>query len=47
MTRYATIPFKYDIENQEQHHKTQSFQDEYRMFLTKYGIEYDERYIWD
>lgn len=22
-------------------------QDEYRAFLKKYGIEYDERYVWD
>ncbi|MGE9268336.1 MAG: IS200/IS605 family transposase [Verrucomicrobiales bacterium] len=35
------------IENQEEHHRTQSFQDEYRAFLTKYGIGYDERYVWD
>jgi REP element-mobilizing transposase RayT len=35
------------IDNQEEHHKTRSFQDEYRAFLMKYGIEYDERYVWD
>jgi hypothetical protein len=35
------------IDNQEEHHKTRTFQDEYRAFLTKYGIEYDERYVWD
>jgi REP element-mobilizing transposase RayT len=35
------------IDNQEEHHRTRTFQDEYRAFLTKYGIEYDERYVWD
>ena len=35
------------IENQEEHHKRVTFQDEYRAFLKAYGIEYDERYVWD
>ena len=35
------------IANQEEHHKTESFQDEFRRFLRNYGIEYDERYVWD
>ena len=35
------------IDNQEEHHRTQSFQDEYRKFLSKYGIDYDEQYLWD
>ncbi len=35
------------IINQETHHKKISFQDEYRAFLKKYDIEYDERYVWD
>lgn len=35
------------IDTQEEHHKTRTFQDEYRAFLNKYGIEYDERYVWD
>ena len=35
------------INNQEEHHRTRTFQDEYRDFLKKYGIEYDERYVWD
>ena len=35
------------IDNQEEHHKTRTFQDEYRMFLKKYGVEYDEAYVWD
>jgi len=35
------------IDNQEEHHRTHTFQDEYRAFLNKYGIDYDERYVWD
>ena len=35
------------IENQEEHHKRVTFQDEYRAFLNAYKIEFDERYIWD
>jgi len=35
------------IDKQEEHHKTQSFQDEYRKLLQKYNIEFDERYVWD
>jgi putative transposase len=35
------------IKNQEEHHKQISFQDEFRAFLLKYGIEWDERYVWD
>jgi putative transposase len=35
------------IDTQEEHHKKQTFQDEYRAFLNKYGVEFDERYIWD
>jgi len=35
------------IKNQKEHHKKITFQDEYRKFLKKYRVEYDERYIWD
>jgi len=35
------------IDTQEEHHRTRLFQDEYRDFLEKYGIDYDERYMWD
>jgi REP element-mobilizing transposase RayT len=34
------------IDNQEQHHRKVSYQEEYRAFLVKYGIDFDERYIW-
>jgi REP element-mobilizing transposase RayT len=35
------------IENQHEHHTIKTFQDEYRAFLKKYQVEYDERYVWD
>lgn len=35
------------IDNQEEHHRVHTFQEEYRNFLTKYKIEYEERYVWD
>ena len=35
------------IANQETHHRQLSFQDEYRQFLRKHGIEPDEKYLWD
>jgi putative transposase len=35
------------IERQEQHHRRVTFQDEYRAFLKKYEVKYDERYVWD
>ena len=35
------------IGNQEEHHRQESFQDEFRRLLKKYGLEWDERYVWD
>jgi REP element-mobilizing transposase RayT len=35
------------VENQKEHHKTISFQDELRRILTVYKIPYDEQYLWD
>ena len=33
------------IENQEQHHRKKTFLDEYREFLQKFEVDYDEKYI--
>ena len=35
------------ILNQEQHHRRKTFQDEYREFLTRHGVAFDEKYVWD
>lgn len=29
------------------HHRKRTFQDEYRAFLRRHNIEFDERYVWD
>jgi REP element-mobilizing transposase RayT len=34
------------IANQEEHHRKKTFQEEFRQFLEKHGLEYDERYVW-
>lgn len=35
------------IDNQENHHRALTFQEEFRKFLNKYGVKYDEAYVWD
>ena len=35
------------VSNQDEHHKRLTFQDEYRAFLKRYHIAFDERYVWD
>jgi putative transposase len=35
------------IENQEEHHRKTTFQDEFRQFCQRYGVKLDERYAWD
>jgi REP element-mobilizing transposase RayT len=35
------------IAEQAEHHRVVTFQEEYRRLLRKYGVEYDERYVWD
>jgi putative transposase len=35
------------IADQEAHHRKITFQDEFRKLLERYGIQYDERYVWD
>ena len=35
------------IRKQAEHHQKLTFQDEFRRFLQRYEIEFDERYVWD
>jgi REP-associated tyrosine transposase len=35
------------IEAQQEHHRTHTFQEEYRELLRRHGIDFDERYVWD
>lgn len=34
------------IEGQAEHHRTMTFQDEFRAILKRHNMEFDERYIW-
>ncbi len=35
------------IDNQEKHHQSRKYEDEFRALLKKCGVVYDERYVWD
>lgn len=35
------------ISMQDEHHRKIGFQEEYRRLLTKYGVEWNEQYVWD
>jgi REP element-mobilizing transposase RayT len=35
------------IDSQDEHHAKRTFQEEFRGFLKRYGIECEERYLWD
>ena len=35
------------ISTQKEHHNKRTFQEEYRTFLKKYHVEFNEQYVWD
>lgn len=35
------------IKHQKERHRKISFEAEFRSFLKKYGVDYDEKYVWD
>ena len=35
------------IANQREHHRTKTFQEEYRVFLERHNVTFDESYVWD
>jgi hypothetical protein len=43
---YLHVVLKEYIRNLDQHHRKETFQDELRRLFRKYGIEFDERYVW-
>ena len=44
----SNIPqLKRYIQNQEEHHRRMTFQDEFRELCTRHRIELDDRYAWD
>jgi REP element-mobilizing transposase RayT len=40
-------PLQGYVAGQQEHHRKESFQDEFRRLLKLYEVEYDERYVWD
>jgi hypothetical protein len=35
------------LRKQEEHHRSRTFQEEYRDLLKKTGMDFDEKYVWD
>jgi REP element-mobilizing transposase RayT len=35
------------VDAQQEHHRTRSFQEEYRDILRRHGVDFDELYVWD
>lgn len=35
------------VDGQPEHHRTRTFQEEYRELLRKHEVDFDERYLWD
>jgi REP-associated tyrosine transposase len=35
------------VHAQDEHHRTRTFQEEYRELLRRNGVDFDERYVWD
>jgi REP element-mobilizing transposase RayT len=35
------------VANQREHHRKKTFQEEYRAFLQRHNVSFDDRYVWD
>jgi REP element-mobilizing transposase RayT len=35
------------VNKQPEHHRTRTFQEEYRELLRRHGVDFDERFVWD
>jgi len=46
VSKSAVLPVREYIQQQEKHHQKRTFQEEYREFLEKHGIDFDEQYLW-
>ena len=51
-TAFSVSPSQLDavlqyIDGQKEHHRTRTFQEEYRELLRKRGVDFEERYVWD
>ena len=40
-------PVQEYIANQEEHHRKLTFQEEFRLFLQRHHLQWDEKYLWD
>jgi REP element-mobilizing transposase RayT len=47
LVRLPTTFAVHYIEQQLEHHRTRTFQEEYLAFLKKHGAHFDEKYLWD
>ena len=47
VSQSSAVQVRRYIENQAQHHRQMTFQDELRMLFRKHEIDFDERYMWD
>jgi putative transposase len=45
--KFQVNTLKEYIQNQEEHHRKKSFKDEFLEILNRYGVKYDERYLWN
>jgi putative transposase len=43
----SVASLKQYIASQKEHHRRRSFQDEFRLLCKRYGVDIDERYVWD
>lgn len=43
----GVVSVKQYIRDQKEHHRKQTFQDEFRGLCRKYEVEFDEQYVWD
>lgn len=45
---FSNLPdVKSYIARQAEHHRVRTFRDEFREFLRRHELEWDERYVWD
>ena len=35
------------LDNQQEHHRVRTFQEEFREFLNRHNVPYDEKHVWD
>lgn len=47
VSQSAVVKVTRYIQDQDRHHASLSFQDEYRGLLKRHGLAWDERYVWD